>query len=188
SLLGAGGMAAVYAARHRIGTEVAIKMLHPEVARSKELTLRFEQEARVMAQLKHPGAVVVSDVDVAEDGQPFIVMELLSGEPLGERLRREDDIPLGDVLRFMDETLDVLSAAHARGIVHRDIKLDNLFICRDGRVKLLDFGIARVRDAFPLTMVGTRLGTLPYMPPEQVRGQAIDGRVDVFAAGAVMFR
>ena len=187
-LIGVGGMAAVYAARHRVGTPVAIKILHPEVARSEQIRKRFEQEAMVMGKLEHPGAVEVRDIDVTKDGAPFLVMELLEGESLKDRLQRLGGIGVEEALRYADEALDVLAAAHDQGIVHRDIKLDNLFITAAGGLKVLDFGIARMREGAPLTMVGTRLGTLPYMPPEQVKGQDIDGRADLFAVGAVLFR
>src|SRR6185437_14628179 len=140
-LLGVGGMAAVYVAAHKIGRREAIKILHPEVARSPELRARFEQEAHAVNRLKHPGAVEIHDIDVTEDGAPFLVMELLEGESLAARAKRPGGVEGGEMLRFVDELLDVLAAAHAQGIIHRDVKLDNLFVQRDGRLKVLDFGI-----------------------------------------------
>jgi eukaryotic-like serine/threonine-protein kinase len=190
-LLGVGGMAAVYVANHKIGRREAIKILHREVALQPDMLMRFEQEAHAVNRFQHPGAVEIRDIDVAEDGSPFLVMELLSGESLGERVRRLGDLPLDEILRLTDELLDVLAAAHARGIIHRDIKLDNLFVQTDGRLKVLDFGIARIRDGVPLKMrtrAGATLGTAPYMPPEQIKGQEIDARADLFAVGATMFR
>jgi serine/threonine-protein kinase len=190
-LLGVGGMAAVYVANHKIGRKDAIKILHRDVAQQPDLLARFEQEAHAVNRFHHPGAVEIRDIDVAEDGSPFLVMELLSGESLGERARRLGGIPLDEVLRLADELLDVLAAAHARGIIHRDIKLDNLFVQTDGSLKVLDFGIARVRDGMPLKMrtrAGATLGTAPYMPPEQIKGLEIDARADLFAVGATMFR
>ncbi len=190
-LLGVGGMAAVYVANHKIGRREAIKILHREVAQQPDMLARFEQEAHAVNRFQHPGAVEIRDIDVAEDGSPFLVMELLSGESLGERVRRLGDLPLDEILRLTDELLDVLAAAHARGIIHRDIKLDNLFVQTDGRLKVLDFGIARIRDGVPLKMrtrAGATLGTAPYMPPEQIKGQEIDARADLFAVGATMFR
>jgi serine/threonine-protein kinase len=187
-LLGVGGMAAVYVGVHKIGRKDAIKILHPDVARSKELNLRFEQEARAVNRFAHPGAVEIRDIDVSEDGCPFLVMELLEGENLGERAARFGGIPTDELLRYVDELLDVLAAAHAQGIVHRDIKLDNLFVTTDGKLKVLDFGIARVKAGPAITMIGTRLGTTAYMAPEQVQGREIDARADVFAVGATMFR
>ncbi|HEU4406933.1 MAG TPA: protein kinase [Polyangiaceae bacterium] len=189
-LLGVGGMAAVYAATHKIGRREAIKILHAEIADSRELVERFEQEAHAVNRLKHPGAVEVRDHDVTEDGEPFLVMELLEGESLGARLQREP-VPLGDALRYADELLDVLVAAHAAGIIHRDIKPDNLFLTREGRLKVLDFGIARMREGSPRaarTALGLPMGTPQYMPPEQVLGSGVDHRADLYAVGATLFR
>jgi serine/threonine-protein kinase len=190
-LLGVGGMAAVYVALHKIGRREAIKILHPEVARSPELRARFEQEAHLANRFKHPGAVEIRDIDADVDGTPFLVMELLEGESLSERAHRAGRIEQGELLRLVDELLDVLAAAHAQGIIHRDIKLDNLFVQSDGRLKVLDFGIARISDGLPQplrTRVGVTLGTTPYMPPEQIKGLSIDARADLFAVGATMFR
>ncbi len=190
-LLGVGGMAAVYVANHKIGRREAIKILHREVAQQPDVLARFEQEAHAVNRFQHPGAVEIRDIDVAEDGSPFLVMELLSGESLGERVRRLGTLPLGEILRLTDELLDVLAAAHSHGIIHRDIKLDNLFVQTDGRLKVLDFGIARIRDGMPMKMrtrAGATLGTAPYMPPEQIKGLEIDARADLFAVGATMFR
>ncbi|WP_437315505.1 protein kinase domain-containing protein [Sorangium sp. So ce385] len=190
-LLGIGGMAAVYAATHKIGRREAIKILHPEVARSKDLRARFEREAQAVNRFRHPGVVEIRDIDMTEDGAPFLVMELLDGESLADRLQRLGHVETGEMLRLMDELLDVLGAAHEQGIIHRDIKLDNLFVERTGRLKVLDFGIARMRDGVKTAMrtrTGATLGTVSYMAPEQVRGISVDHRADLFAAGATMFR
>ncbi|WP_170319426.1 serine/threonine protein kinase [Polyangium spumosum] len=190
SLIGVGGMAAVYVGVQAIGRRDAVKVLHPEVARQKDLRARFEQEARVLSSFRHPGAVEVLFMGTTNDGLPFLVMELLEGESLAARVKRLGAIPPDEMLRYVDEVLSVLGAAHAQNIVHRDIKLDNVFIQSDGRVKVLDFGIARLRNASHAvqTKIGSMLGTLPYMPPEQIRGVEIDGRADIFALGATMFR
>ncbi len=124
---------------------------------------------------------------MTEDGAPFLVMELLEGASLAEHAGRPGGVAVGEVLRLVDELLDVLAAAHAQGIVHRDVKPDNLFVTRDGRLKVLDFGIARMKHGMH-TRAGAMLGTTPYMAPEQILGQDIDARVDVFAVGATMFR
>ena len=190
-LLGAGGMAAVYVGVHKIGRRDAIKILHPEIARLPELRARFDQEAQAVNRFVHPGAVEIHDIDTTADGCPFLVMELLDGESIATRARRLGRIDIGELLVMVDGLLDVLAAAHAHGIVHRDIKPDNLFRTRDGRLKVLDFGVARVRQAatdFVRTRTGTTLGTVAYMPPEQVRGDEVDVRADVFAVGATMFR
>ncbi|NUO48132.1 MAG: protein kinase [Polyangiaceae bacterium] len=190
SLLGVGGMAAVYAATHKIGRRDAIKILHPEVAVSRELRSRFQQEALAVGKLGHPGAVQVLDIDMTEDGSPFLVMELLDGENLGQLAYRLGSIPERELLGYVDQLLDVLGAAHALGIIHRDIKPDNVFITRDGRVKVLDFGIAQMKRGGSglKTRTGAMMGTTSYMAPEQIHGQAIDGRTDIFAVGATMFR
>jgi len=190
SLIGVGGMAAVYEATHRIGRRCAIKILHPEVAVSKELRARFEQEALAVNKLGHPAAVNVLDVDTSEDGSPFLVMELLEGESLSKRAQRPGGIEERELLRIASTVLDVLDVAHGLGIVHRDIKPDNLFVTSSGGVKVLDFGIARMKQGGSnvRTRIGTMLGTIPYMSPEQITGGQVDGRADVFAVGATMFR
>ncbi len=189
-LLGQGGMASVYVGRHKIGRLDAIKIMHPAFAAVPQLRARFEQEARAVNRFRHPGAVEIHDIDTSEDGVPFLVMELLEGEPLSA-VARTGPVDLPMVLRVADEVLDVLAAAHAEGIIHRDIKPDNLFILRNGQVKVLDFGIARVRESMSTelkTRVGTTLGTVSYMSPEQARGAEIDGRADIYSVGATMYR
>jgi serine/threonine-protein kinase len=190
-LLGSGGMAAVYVGVHKIGRRDAIKILHPEIACVPELRARFEQEAHAVNRFVHPGAVEIRDIDTSADGCPFLVMELLEGESLAARARRVGRMDTSEILRMVDEVLDVLAAAHTHGIIHRDIKPANLFCLLDGRVKVLDFGVARVRQAAAAsvrTRTGATLGTVAYMPPEQVAGMDIDARADVFAVGATMFR
>ncbi len=189
-LLGVGGMAAVYAARHRIGRLDAIKILHPEYARSEQVRARFEQEAHVLNRFHHPGAVEVRDLEKTPDGAPFIVMELLEGKSLSTRVREQPPITVEETLRIADETLDVLAAAHEQKIIHRDIKPDNLFLLPNGSIKVLDFGIAQLRSGAGdlKTKTGTTLGTVAYMPQEQVRGLDIDVRADIYSVGATMFR
>jgi serine/threonine protein kinase len=191
-LLGVGGMAAVYVGVHRIGRRDALKILHAEAAKSKEVCIRFEREAQAVNAFRHPGAVEIRDIDVTEDGAPFLVMELLMGESVGDKVQRAGKLPVGEVLRIAEQVLDVLAAAHEQSIIHRDIKPANLFLTTDGRLKVLDFGLARMHEVSSLdglfTKEGTTLGTTPYMPPEQARGRAIDARADLFAVGATMFR
>jgi len=191
-LVGAGGMATVYAARHRTGRRVALKMLHPEMSEREDVRERFRREAYAANRVKHDGAVQIIDDDVAEDGSAFLVMELLEGESLTARANRQIVDPR-ELLGWVDEILDVLAAYHAESIVHRDLKPDNVFITSEGRVKVLDFGIARVTDVLPnsfKTRMGTAIGTAPYMAPEQALGKVdeIDGRADLFSIGATMFR
>jgi eukaryotic-like serine/threonine-protein kinase len=193
-LIDIGGMAAVYAATHRNGKKVAIKMLHPFIAANEDVRERFLREGYVANQVDHPGAVSVLDDDITPDGAPFIVMELLEGESLDQWMNRAGGtLPVGDVLAVADQVLDVLAAFHARHVIHRDIKPANLFITKQGIVKVLDFGLARLRDpriGGAPTASGIVLGTAAYMAPEQARGLAdkVDVRSDVFGVGAVMFR
>jgi serine/threonine-protein kinase len=194
TVLGIGGMAAVYSAVHRNQSRVAIKVLHTELSVDTGVRTRFLREGYVANTVDHSGAVRVFDDDVAEDGSAFLVMELLLGETLEERAERKGGtLPPGDVLSAMDELLDVLAAAHDKGVVHRDIKPDNLFVTREGRLKVLDFGIARVRelsqDSTGGTAAGVFLGTPAFMAPEQARGrwEEVDALSDVWAVGATMF-
>jgi serine/threonine-protein kinase len=193
-LIDIGGMAAVYQATHRNGKKVAIKMLHPFIATHADVRERFLREGYVANQVEHPGAVSILDDDQTPDGAPFLVMELLEGESLDAWMARTGEIlPLADVLAVADQVLDVLAAFHARNVIHRDIKPGNLFVTKAGIVKVLDFGLARLRDpriGGSPTASGIVLGTASYMPPEQAQGKSdlIDARSDVFAVGAVMFR
>jgi len=193
-LIDIGGMAAVYQATHRNGKRVAIKMLHPHIATHADVRERFLREGYVANQVDHPGAVSILDDDTTSDGAPFLVMELLEGESLDQWMARSGEVlPVADVLAVADQVLDVLSAFHARNVIHRDIKPGNLYITKAGIVKVLDFGLARLRDprlGGSPTASGIVLGTASYMPPEQAQGKTdlVDARSDVFAVGAVMFR
>jgi serine/threonine-protein kinase len=192
-LLGSGGTAAIYSATHRNGHRSAIKMLLPEYRASPEVIKRFLKEGYVANDVGHAGVAIVTDDDVSEDGDYFLVMELLEGRSFDRVLReRREGVPVGEIAHVAHEVLDVLVAAHARGIVHRDVKPENVFVLHDGRVKLLDFGIARLRQAHSEaggTLLGTVMGTPAYMPPEQARGHwdEVDGQSDVWAVGAMMF-
>jgi eukaryotic-like serine/threonine-protein kinase len=191
SLLGVGGMAAVYAATHRNGKRVALKMLHSELSTNTEVRQRFVDEGYAANRVGHPGAVSVIDDDVSEDGSAFLVMDLLEGETIETRLHRRGKLWPGEVLPITHALLDVLASAHDKGIVHRDIKPDNVFVTREGKVKLLDFGIARmIQPGRPrTTQSGATMGTPAFMPPEQARGRwdQLDGRTDLWAVGATMF-
>jgi eukaryotic-like serine/threonine-protein kinase len=191
-LLAIGGMASVYVATHRNGNRVAIKVLHREFADMPEAKERFMREGYVANKVGHPGAVTVLDDDQLDDGTPFLVMELLSGQSLEDRLGRRPILPLPEVLYVADQILDVLAMAHDAGIIHRDIKPPNVFLIPDGKVKVLDFGLARLLDptSIALTRAGTVIGTASYMSPEQARGKhsQVDHRTDIFALGALVFR
>jgi len=193
ALIGVGGMAAVYAATHRNGNRAAVKLLHPELSLDSQGRSRFLREGRVANAVGHNGAVKVLDDDASDDGLVFLVLELLEGENLDERcVRLGGRLPESEVLWVADQLLDILAAAHSRGIVHRDIKPDNLFLTCSGSVKVLDFGIAHLRElstASTPTYGGRTMGTPAFMAPEQARGlwDEVDSRSDLFALGATMF-
>jgi tetrahydromethanopterin S-methyltransferase subunit B len=194
ALLGVGGMAAVYAATHRNGKRVAVKMLHQEFSNDEEVRTRFLQEGYAANAIQHDGAVSVLDDDVAADGSAFLVMELLEGETVEQRWERSDQrLALRDLLSIVDPLLEVLGAAHEKSVVHRDIKPENLFVTKAGALKVLDFGIAKVfeqrRERTTSTRVGTVMGTPAYMAPEQALAHwdEVDGRTDLWAVGATMF-
>jgi serine/threonine protein kinase len=191
SVLGSGGMATVYAARHRNKKRFAVKILHPELSRRRDITARFLREGYVANTVEHPGAVAVLDDDIAEDGSAFLVMELLEGASLEALAQAHGGrLPLEVVMAVAHQTLDVLAAAHARNVVHRDIKPANIFLTRDGRVKVLDYGIARLHEGDgATTRTGVAMGTPAFMAPEQAAGRTslIDGQSDVWSLGATMF-
>jgi serine/threonine-protein kinase len=194
SILGVGGMAAVYAATHRNGKRVAVKMLHGEFSHDDEVRTRFLREGYAANTIQHEGAVSVLDDDVAPDGSAFLVMELLDGETVERRWeRRGGKLPVTEVLFITDQLLDVLAAAHDKSVIHRDIKPENLFITRGGALKVLDFGIAKVfeqrHSRTSSTRAGMIMGTPAFMAPEQARGrwEDVDARTDLWAVGATMF-
>jgi|HubBroStandDraft_1064217.scaffolds.fasta_scaffold02736_4 eukaryotic-like serine/threonine-protein kinase len=190
-LLGVGGMASVFEATHRNGSRAALKVLHPELARLPEVRSRFLREGYVANRVAHPGVTRVMDDDDDDEWQTvFLVLELLEGETIDARCERlGGHLPLGETLVYADALLDVLAAAHDQGIVHRDVKPDNLFLTTRGELKVLDFGIARLLDGTGATRSGQLLGTPAFMAPEQANGRIreIDGRTDLWSAGAVMF-
>ncbi len=197
-LLGSGGMGEVWRARDtRLGRDVAIKVLPGEFAADPERLRRFEQEARAVAALDHPNILALYDVGTYE-GSPYIVTQLLEGESLRERLSG-GAMPVRKALETAVQMAQGLAAAHEKGIVHRDLKPANVFVTKDGHVKILDFGIAKlvapkslVEPAKATTVVeateaGATLGTTGYMAPEQVRGQSVDHRTDIFSFGCVLY-
>src|SRR5450432_1055132 len=191
ALLGIGGMAAVYAATHRNGKRVALKLLHTELSRNTELRQRFLDEGYAANRVGHPAAVSVLDDGISEEGAVFLVMDLLEGETLEARIRRRGRLAPHETLLVTDALLDVLAEAHDKQIIHRDVKPDNVFVTHDGVVKLLDFGIARMirPGRARTTQSGAAMGTPAFMPPEQARGrwEPLDGRTDIWAVGATMF-
>ena len=192
-LLGVGGTAAVYAATHRNGNRVAIKVLHTHFSLDEAIRGRLQQEGYVANLIEHPGAVRILDDDRTEDGSVFLVMELLAGEGLDARLKRKGwRLPRTEALGITYGLLDVLTVAHGKGVIHRDIKPDNVFVTREGVIKVLDFGIARILDlpqGMNRTRNGALFGTLGFMAPEQALGRTheVDGRTDLWAVGATLF-
>ena len=186
-LLGEGGMATVYRARDtRLDRDVAVKVLRPEYGRDAAFVARFRQEAQAVAGLSHPNIVSVFDYGTDPAG-PFIVMELVDGEDLASVLRERGALPATVGARIAQGVVDGLGAAHARGIVHRDVKPSNIILDRSGRVRLLDFGIARAFSEAHLTLPGTTLGSVHYFSPEQARGEPVTAASDLYAAGLVLY-
>jgi DNA-binding beta-propeller fold protein YncE len=195
--LGAGGMGEVYRATDtRLGRDVAVKVLPASVAKDADRLRRFELEAKTVATLNHPNILGLHDIGTYE-GAPFLVSELLEGETLREKIDA-GPIPTRRTVEYALGIAQGLAAAHARGVVHRDLKPENVFLTRDGRVKILDFGLAKlVREEHnlesaltltsPTTMPGMVMGTIGYMSPEQVKGQPSDERSDIFSFGAVLY-
>ena len=186
-LLGQGGMATIFRAHDtQLDRDVAVKLLRPEYGRDPDFLARFRQEAQNVAQLNHPNVVGVYDYGQDPSG-PFIVMELIDGEDLASILRRTGPLPPRQAARIAAEVARALAAAHARGIVHRDVKPGNVLVSSDGRVKVTDFGIARAIAEAQMTLPGTTLGSVHYFSPEQVRGEPASEASDVYALGIVLY-
>src|SRR5438309_901038 len=191
--IGAGGMGEVYRAHDaRLGRDVAIKVLPPSFSSDPARLNRFAQEARAAAALNHPNILAIYDIGEWQ-GAPYIVSELLAGETLRDRIKN-GPLPTRKAVDYALQVARGLAAVHDRGIVHRDLKPENIVLTRDGHVKILDFGLAKQAPGRPgsdeqqtiaSTDAGTVLGTVGYMAPEQVRGEAVDPRTDLFALGAV---
>jgi hypothetical protein len=195
-VIGRGGMGAVYAAEHTLlGRPAAIKVLLSDLSQRQDIVLRFFNEARAAAAIRHPGIVEIYDVGWARDGAAYIVMEHLLGESLSRRSAR-GRLAWRDALSLARQIAGALAAAHGKGIVHRDLKPDNIFVVPDAevpggeRIKLLDFGIAKLTDgsSVPVTKAGVVLGTPTYMAPEQCRAVVVDHRADLYALGCLIFK
>src|SRR5262245_46807113 len=198
ALLGRGGMGVVYRARdERLRRDVAIKVLPASFANDADRLRRFEQEAHATSALNHPNILTIYDTG-AQDGAPFIVAEFLEGGELRDQLK-EGPLSVRKAIEYAQQVAAGLAAAHEKGITHRDLKPENLFVTKDGRVKILDFGLAKLKPQAGesvnsqaatqknLTDPGTVMGTVVYMAPEQVRGQEADTRADLFSFGVILY-
>ena len=191
-LLGRGGMGVVYRGIDKsLGREVAIKTLTGGISNDPDMLARFYDEGRKTGSFKHSNIVTVYELG-DHNGIPYIAMELIEGNPLDKLIRTEEPLPMIESLRIVEELCAALAYAHRNNVIHRDVKPANIFVQPDGRVKLLDFGIARLEEKknkeLSLTRPGVVIGTLDYMAPERLRDKPLDGRSDIFAAGVVLYQ
>jgi serine/threonine-protein kinase len=189
--IASGGFGTVYQATEvASGRRGALKLLHAHLATSSEMVARFLREADVIARLRHPGIVELIGAGISADARPYLVMERLDGEDLSVRLLRRGRLAADETLAVIEPLSAALAHAHEHGVIHRDLKASNVFVCRDqARVVLLDFGVAKLSDALGLDLTASRqsLGTPACMAPEQIRGQPVDVRTDVYSLGGLAF-
>ena len=188
--LATGGFGRILAAHHaETGVAAAVKLLHPRYAASPEMRSRFEREIEILQQVSHPNIVRLLDAGITSDGEPYLCMERLVGETLATTLERTGPLGFGQVLDLCAVVCDALAVTHALGMVHRDINASNIFLCTDGRIVLIDFGIAKRLDAevHDLTSSHETVGTPSWMSPEQIRGLRVDSRSDIYAIGALLY-
>ena len=185
--LGHGGMGVVYTAHDpRLGRQVAIKVLPPDLTRDDTAKQRFLQEAKAASALDHPNICTIYEINETDDGQLYLVMAYYEGETLKQRIER-GPMAHDDAIDIATQVGEGLAEAHGAGIVHRDIKPANLLIATSGVVKILDFGLAKLVGAEGVTQTGTTVGTVAYMSPEQARGQEVDHRTDIWSLGVVLY-
>ena len=186
-LIGRGGMANVYKAKcHRLDRLVAVKILHSDLAQNADFRRRFMDESRAVAQLSHPNIVSVYDVSCSDDVD-YIVMELIDGVTLKQYMERRGQMDWREALHFITQIMWGLSHAHSRGVIHRDIKPQNIMVLRDGSVRVADFGIACLADQGQ-TLTQETLGSVHYISPEQARGDRVDARSDIYSTGSANIR
>jgi serine/threonine protein kinase len=186
-LLGCGGFGEVYSARTDHGREVAIKVLRRQYAANEDAVTRFLAEARILARVEHASIVAIHEFECLADGRPYFVMERLHGTTLGEILRERKRLPIDVALPLLRQIANAIDAIHRAGIVHRDIKPDNVFILRDGSVKLIDFGLAHIASDRAPSEMEPISGTPVYMSPEQCRGDHTGFATDLYAFGALAY-
>jgi eukaryotic-like serine/threonine-protein kinase len=187
-VLGEGGMGTVYGVRHRsLDKRFALKVMRADMAQQAELAARFIQEARAAAAIGHPNIVQITDFGELPGHAPYFVMELLHGTSLSKLLRAGGPPPFARAVRILKQVAAALAAAHAAGVIHRDLKPDNIHIASNDVVKVLDFGVAKVAGAGRLTRTGMVFGTPHYMSPEQASGGSVDHRADIYALGIIMY-
>jgi eukaryotic-like serine/threonine-protein kinase len=197
AVLGRGGMGEVIEAEHLpLGRRVVVKLVHEHLAEDPRFYDRLRIEARSLSLITHPNVVAVSDFGCTPARRPYVVMERLHGRTLGQELRARGALPPGEAIAIVRQVLAGLGAAHAHGIIHRDVKADNIVLCEDGLVKLLDFGVVKIlhedgapralAPAYP-TKEGVLVGSPRFVAPEQVRGAAVDARTDIYGAGLLLY-
>jgi len=185
--IGRGGMGEVYLAEDtESGEKLALKILPPELTRSPQYVERFHREAKAISSLDHPNIIKVYEIG-EEEGVHYIAMEFLGGAALGDLLRKRGRLPVSEAVRIIISIAEALECAHSSGIVHRDVKPDNILSDENGRFKIMDFGIARITEGTQLTMTGTIMGTPEYMSPEQAGGKKVDQRTDIYSLGIVFY-
>jgi serine/threonine-protein kinase len=186
--IGSGGIGVVYAAEHvSLGHEVAVKVLRGAAARDGGEIARLRREAYIQVHVEHPNVVRVLDLDQMPDGSIYVVMERLLGRALADKLARDGLLAPGNAITVFTHVCRALDAAHRKGVVHRDLKPGNIFLCDDGVAKVLDFGMSKLATAESLTQTGYTLGTPEYMAPEQCIGAQVEPRTDIYALGVMMY-